>query len=173
MRQDKIPLSDRIRKDESFKRYRRILDKIIEFDIVSLNREAKNLHSGRDTRNLIKSSINPKGVSDANLKDISYRSRMVEIRVNITEKRDLLKTTIDIVRRHLTYEYSAFCDVKSVAGRKIFFDRYFRSGLELLSRMDTTIDMLDHFIKDIDQTGFGLKNAVAILQMIYRPETKV
>ena len=107
------------------------------------------------------------------MKDISYRSRMVEIRVNITERRDRLHTTIDVVRRHITVEYGSYSEVRSIAGKRQFFDRFFREGLELISRMDTIIDMLDHFIKDIDQAGYGLKNAVAILQMIYRPENKV
>jgi hypothetical protein len=165
--------TDRIKNNAAYQKYLKVLEKVESMDLASVVREAKSLHAGRTSRTLHTSDIGPKMLTEALFKDLSYRARMVELRVNVSDKRDRLHTTVDVVRRYLMHRYGEKLGLKSQVSRRQFFDTLFREGIETMARMQSISEMLDMFIKDIDQAGYALKNAVALLQLVYKPETKI
>lgn len=163
----------RIRKNKAYRKYLLFLDRVERLDVRSLMSEAKGLHAGRTSRTLYTASINPKSLSEAVLKDVAFRSRLVELRVQLADVRDRLSSFIKAVSKYLNHRYGDKLGLRSQASRKIYFDTILREGVGKLDDLDSALSILDFYIKDIDQTGFGLKNAVAVLQLIYKPENRV
>ena len=171
---DSVSIADTIRSSTPFKKYESILDLILkQFDAHALFEEAKALHAGRKSRNLKVKNIAPMTLAEANLQDVSHRARLVEVRVSITEHASSLATAIKAAKRATLIRYSPDIDVSGVTAKRLYVERFFKEGEAYLAEMNMIMDSLDHFIKDIDQAGYAMKNTVALLNMVYRPENKI
>lgn len=163
-----------IRESKVFKRYQRILRDIVSsLDIGKIKAETRMMHAGRKSRSLNIKKLNPKDLVEANLTDVSCRSRFVEIRVSLTDSVESLKKTVKAVKRHIFVEYSDNIPYKTRADKLMYFDRFFREAEDLLSELDHLVESLDFYVKDIDQAGFALKNAANMLEMIYTRERSI
>ena len=158
-----------VRASSSFKTYQKILQTAqgsIELD--ALRSEALGLHTSRTSRQLYGAKqYSGRSVMEALLKDLSFRARLVEIRVKVSISISNLEEAIKAMRRYVSTEYADDLREFSTSDqRKSFVDRILKSGLEYLGEGQTLIDMLDMLIKDIDQASFQLRNAVEILKLL-------
>lgn len=167
-------LKEKILGAKVFKKYRRILATIeSQFDPIRIDTEIKTMHAGRLVRNLDPKKMDPRTLIEANIREISYRSRFVEIRVSLTSHKTNLEKTISAVRKFLISEYGAESGIKTISERRQYFDRYFRAGISVIGEIDYLLDMLDRFVQDIDQSGFALKRLQGLLEMIYTREKSI
>jgi len=136
-----------------------------------VQREATTLHVGRPSRTLFKRQLTVAHLWDAQAKDIEARSRLVELRVSLTTHREVLSRCVKVVRTDVSTQYaSALRKFGSTSSdRSAIVDRLVRKPLELVDSIDSTLEVLDTLIKDIDQTAFGLRNAADLLKITLGP----
>lgn len=167
-------LSEAVKGTPQYKQYRRILKTVMEsVDLAALEKEAKTLHQSRPSRHLTPKQISPRVLTEAHMRDIANRARLVEIRVSLAEHQAQLELCVRTVRGFLTIEFGDASPATNRDDRRAYFDRYFRNGIAFLDEVNRIIAMLDLFIKDLDQCGFSMRNLVTLLQMIYTPERSV
>jgi hypothetical protein len=156
-------------KDDTYKKYLKIVKTIRDkIDLEDLDDEMTRLHSGRISRTLYGTTPGGDKIMKAALQDSSVRSRLAEIRVRVTKQADLLDITLKATRIHLANSFrDEVDDLRTKGERGAFFDGHLQKGVSLLARMNSFTSRVDTIVKDIDQTGFSLKHAVDILELIY------
>lgn len=134
---------------------------------TSLN-EALNLHMARTSRSLTGNDrYSPKKLIDSTLKDLSTRSRLVEVRVTNDRNLSHLREAMDALRRYVSTEYAEeLKDFATVGDRKSFIDRVLKSANELLAEGDSVLATIDHLVKDIDQSGHSMRHVVDCLKLL-------
>lgn len=162
-------LLGQIRKDANFKKFRLVFERTQErVDLQAGLQEALTLHAGRSSRKLYgKDQFSLKALVDASLKDLSFRSRMVEIRVQSSTQLSILREAVRSIRKYLSTEYADdLREFSTAEQRKNFVDRTIKSALAFLEEGDSLIDTLDHLIGDIDKASFHLRNMMECLKLL-------
>lgn len=158
-----------IRNDDKYTKFKRIVRVAgTRLNLTKDREEALALHTSRTSRTLHGSKrYSPKDLIDATLTDGRTRSRLVEIRVKASNHIELLEEACDAMRHHLFTEYheelKAFSTVDQ---RSALVKRVQRVALDLIAEGRTLLDMLDQIIKDIDQNGHSLRNAMELLKLL-------
>ena len=162
-------LLSEIRSGAQYKKYQKILEAAqTGLDLDVLRAEALGSHSARTSRQLYGSKqYSPKALVDAVYKDLAFRSRMVEIRVKVSVALSNLDEASKAMRRYISTEYSDdLLDFSTADQRRSFVDRVLKVGLAYLAEGQALLDMMDSLIKDCDQAGFSLRNAVETLKLL-------
>ncbi len=162
-----------IREQQQYKKFKAIVSVARDRLKIEADRsEALSLHAGRTSRKLFgEKQYSPKSILDASMVDLSYRARLVEMRVQCSLTISTLDAGVDAIKRYITTEFSDDLEAyKTVGQRKDFVDRIVASALDLVSEGEGLIAMLDTLIKDIDAASFQLRNAMEILKLL--SETK-
>lgn len=163
---------DKIREDEEYIKFKGILKNIkATINHERLLNEAKILHRDRPSRNMHKIKLEPTGIYKAVSMDMSNRARLVELRASLYRDLMVLKAALDAMRNHLSAKYrNSIGEYTSTAPeRKAFVERILVKGLEEASVMESTMDQLDSYIKDIDQAAFGMQKIVEVLKLLMSP----
>lgn len=158
-----------IKADANYEKFKRIVERIRKrVNIEAATTEALALHAGRTSRSIAgENRYNPMFIIDANLKDLSSRARLVEIRVRNDLQMSNLREAIDAVRRHISTEYADdLRDFSTADQRKSFVDRVIKNAKEFLAEGEALVDMIDVLIKDIDQAGYSIKNSIECLKLL-------
>lgn len=160
---------DDLKEDAKFKQYKRIVKEIERsVDIEKLTTEINRLHSGRKSRNLHGKSPTGDSLMEASLQDSSNRSRMAEIRVEAFRQQSMLEEAIAAVKRHLMNEYrESFSGLRTKGERLGYVEQFLTRGLRLNANLENFMERVDFLIKDIDQTGFSLRNSINVLEIVY------
>ncbi len=160
---------DEIRENEYYKRYKKIYKRLSEdIDLEKIDKELTTLHSGRMSRSLFGSSPGPDKIIEANLQDSSYRSRLVELRVELSKSITLMDTTIDTLKLKLSTEYSDnLAGLKTKGERLSFVESFLVSGITFIEKMNGCAERIELVVKDIDQTAYTYKNAIQVLELVY------
>lgn len=162
--------------DPKFKKFLRIVDNVkAKLNIEADKKEALMLLASRTSRSLHgKKAFSPTAIIDASLKDLSTRSRLVEIRVQATVHVSLLNEAIDAAKRHMSTEYyELLSEYKTVEQRRAMLDRAVKSALEIAIDAKSLVEMLDTIIKDIDSAGYALKSATECLKLMSETHGRV
>jgi Fe-S cluster assembly scaffold protein SufB len=159
----------KLKEDKIFKQYRNLVSHIAEsVNTDDIEAEAKRLHSGRKSRALTGTSPGPNALTDASLQDSANRSRLTQIRVDLTKQEALLSEAIDAIRTHVSITYrNDLPEIGTKGERLAYVNQFLRKGVNLRVKLSVLMSIIDLYIKDIDQTGFALKNAVHILELVY------
>lgn len=167
-RPEPLPLGKRIRADPSYQKYRNVMEMLPQrFNLEHALTEAKSLYAQREVPRL-PSVANADKVYSAQTKDMVLRARLTKIQMDLLEERSHLDTTLKAIRGHLRTTYAVEIEERAgklVEERKAFVDRFLRVGIELHDRMETVHKIIDGFIKDIDQSGFGFTKLVDIIKL--------
>lgn len=168
-------LKDKVKQDEVYLRYRNILKTVrTAVSIESVLKEGKFLHKSRKSRVLFEARVSPQKLQDALLNDMSNRSRLTELKVLLMNQQELLSTTITIGKKHVRSQYADLVQRygSTKEAQLLVVDRIFASGNEVLAEIDNAVDILDLYIKDIDNAGYALRNVTETLRMVLdRKET--
>lgn len=165
-----------IREDGQYKKFREIVRNTREKLKVDQDRnEALALHAARLSRQMYgKKQYSPQALLESSLQDSSYRSRMVEIRVQANLHTSLLDDAIDVIKRYITTEfYDELSGYKTVDQRKSMIDRIVASALELKSEGEALVELLDTLVRDIDQTSFQLERMIKALELLSHSKGKL
>jgi len=164
-----MSLVKQIKTDPNYVKFTKIVENVRKrVDIEGSLNEALGLHASRTSRNITgEKRYSPKTLIDANLKDLSYRARMVEIRVKNDIQLSVLREAISAMRRHISTEYSdELRDFSTAEQRKSFVDRVIKSANEFIAEGEALLGTLDTLIKDIDQGGFAVRNIIECLKLL-------
>jgi len=174
MRHDRTELEEEIIACKPYKRYKRILQGIKDqFDPEALREEMRGLFQARLTRDIRPKKVDPKVLLDANAVDVSYRSKLVDMRVNLAEYRKTITDASSAVRKWILSEYTDIAGVKTSEQRKNYVDRFFRGSNRLTADIDNLMEQLEWYIKDIDSAGFRMKDMKDLVEMIYTRERSI
>ena len=158
-----------IRGDGEYVKFKTIFERTRErVDLEKDLTEVLNLHAGRTSRKLYgDKQYSVKALIDASLKDMSYRSRMVEIRVRASVQISILQEAIGALRKYLSTEYADdLREFGTVAERKSFVDRVLKTPLAYIEEANSLLDTIDIILKDLDQASFGLRNMLECLKLL-------
>lgn len=160
---------EEIRADPTYKKFKIIFARTQEK--VNLERdiqEVLSLHAARTSRKLYGSKqYSVKSLIDANLKDLSFRSRMVELRVKASINLSLLKEAVASMKKYLSTEYADdLSEFSTAEQRRNFVDRVLKQPLAFLSEGEASLDTIDVLVKDLDQASFGLRNMMECLKLL-------
>jgi hypothetical protein len=160
---------DALKEDAKFKQYRRIVKEIERsVDIEKLTTEVNRLHAGRKSRNLHGRAPSGESLQEASLQDSSNRSRMAEIRVETFRQQSMLEEALAAIKRHVMNEYrDAFSGLRTKGERLAYVEQYLNRGISLNAKLENFMERIDFLIRDIDQTGFALRNAINVLEIVY------
>lgn len=159
-----------IRQDDEYIKLKKVAREEREKMKVSDNwDEAMTLLSTRPSRNIhAKKQFSPKAVMEAMSFDMSARSRLTEMRTRAKLHADTLEDACDAMGHHIRTSYGE--ELKkhctTVDARKSFVAKVNQPMLELLSELDSLIDMLDQVITDIDKTSFHLSKMAELIMFI-------
>lgn len=165
-----------IREQQQYKKFKKVVSVARERLKIDTDRtEALSLHAGRTSRKLFgEKQYSAKSVMEASLIDLSYRSRLVEIRVQCSLTVATLDAGLDAIRRYINTEFTDDLEAyKTVGQRKDFVDRIVASALDLVNEGKSLMDMLDFLIKDIDTASFQLRNTMEILKMLSEAKGRI
>lgn len=158
-----------IRAGAQYEKFNRILETAkgrSNFE-VSL-KEALSLHAARDSRALTGNDrYSPKKLVDAVMKDLSTRSRLVEIRVRNDRAMSHVREATEAVRRYIITEYADDLREFGTANeRQSYVDRVLKAANTYMSEGSAVLDTIDTLIKDIDQSSHSLRHAVDCLKLL-------
>ena len=159
----------KLKRDETYLRYRSILRTVQEtMNLEKIGKEASYLHRNRKSRGLYELRVSPIKLQNALLQDMSNRSRLTELKALLLNQQELIKEAISLGKRHVRTTYA---DIISQFGttkeaQNLVVDKVFSRGISTLSQIDSSIDILDLYIKDIDSCGYALKNTIETLKML-------
>lgn len=157
-----------LKEDETFLRFIRVRNTAISsINVRNLLQEAEYLHASRKSRKLSSAKLSPNTVHEAVINDSSNRSRLVELRSMIMKAQELLVTAMSAARRYVRVKYSEeFKDAaKTQAERNALLDKLFTKAITFKDELEYALDVLDLYIKDIDQTAHALHKVVELLKL--------
>jgi hypothetical protein len=131
--------------------------------------EAMTILANRPSRNIhAKKQFSPKAIMEAMSCDMSGRSRLTEMRTRAKLHADVLVNACDAMGHHIRTVYGE--ELKrhctTVDARKSFIAKLNQPMLDILSEIDSLIDMLDQVITDIDKTSFHLSKMAELIMFI-------
>jgi hypothetical protein len=166
---DLIALMRSVKKDKKYTRFARIIQLVSDrLNIEKDRQEAMALHASRTSRALHGGKrYSPRALIDANLKDLSTRARLVEMRVKASYQVEVLEDACEAMRHHLVTEYNQeLRSYSTEAQRGAFIKRVQRQALELMAESKSLLDMFDQIIKDIDQASYALRATLDSLKLL-------
>lgn len=158
-----------LREDSQFKKFRKIVANIeAKIDVEPLLNEAKALHASRTSRKLHdKKQFHARALIDASLRDLSIRSRLVEMRIRVTIQTARLQEAMNAIKHYITTEfYAELGEYKTVDQKRALIDRATAKAQDLMSEGENVTAVFDVLIKDIDQANFSLKLFVESLKLL-------
>ena len=158
-----------IRQDPNYRKFMRIVENVRgKVDLEANRKEALGLHASRVSRSLYGSKkYSPTALLDAAMQDLSFRSRMVELRVKLDAHIATLEEAVEAMRRHISTEYSEeLRDFSTADQRKSFVNRVIKESNKFLVEGQALIGSLDFLIKDLDQSGHSMRHAVDCLKVL-------
>lgn len=157
-----------LKEDAQYKKFRNIVATLrLSINTEKDMTEALSLHSSRTSRGLYAKPKGPRILLEASLMDMSFRSRLTEIRIQLSSHTAILEEAIKAIKRYLNTEFSDELNMYSnVEQKKNMIERIIASALDLQASCESTIATIDDLIKDIDNAGFHLRNAVEILKLL-------
>lgn len=133
-----------------------------------LIREARDLHAARPVRTMFSKTVSPSVMQKAVLEDLSNRSRLVEMKVTLLSRLELVSLSVSLVKNTLQTQFSEqLKELGSTAvDRKAIVDRLVQKGTEAVTALESAIQILDEYIKDLDQASFALGRAVKVMEIL-------
>lgn len=170
-----MKLKEKLKEDDRFRRYKRIVKGMKEgIDIEKMDSEIMRLHTGRLSRQMYGKNPSVDTLLKASLQESSVRSRMAEIRVELSKNLSLLEKAVKEVRKYLMSEYREYVTNFRTKGERIdFFDSQLNSGISMISQIEGLVSRIDFLIKDIDQTSYSLTRTRECLELLYAHKSSV
>jgi hypothetical protein len=158
-----------VRQDPQYETFARILEQTKKrVNIEGSVEEALSLHASRTSRALNGNDrYSPKKLIDASFKDLSVRSRLVEIRVKNDKQMSHLREAMKALRRYISTEYADdLREFSNAEQRNAFIDRVMKAANTFLAEGDACQDTIDHLVKDLDQAGHNMRHAIDCLKIL-------
>ena len=170
-------LRNKIKEDEKYKKFKNaFLKEYKKIDLEVDKDQLINLQSTRLSRTLYgkKEMYSANSLMEASLQDLAARSRMVEIRVQLSRRLALLEALISSISKHIYSNYLVIePSLKTEAQKNNFITDFLAVYKEYVKKGTPIVEMADAFIKDIDQAGFSLRNMMDCLKLLSETKGKI
>lgn len=130
--------------------------------------EAMTLMRTRISRTLMGKRPSAEKLQDCSMQEMSFRSRLTELRAQLFVHNDILTRALAGTRSHIISSYAGpMRSIHSNEGeRKAFLSKVLNKGLELQSEIESAAATIDMFITDIDKGGYNLRNSIDLLKIL-------
>lgn len=165
-----------LRKDARRKKFKTILEVAQKkLDPDRDRKEALALHASRSSRSMYGAKqYSAKAVWDASAKDLGYRARMVEIRVQCDIQKSYVDEAVKAFKGYILTEYrDELSGFKTQAQKSAVLNRIVAPAVRFLAEIDALVALLDNLIKDIDQANFHLSRMTDVLKLLDSSKGKV
>jgi hypothetical protein len=162
-------LKDSLRESSEYQTFTRIVKTVRATLIIDkILKEAEFLHQNRKSRSLHARKLSALDLQEAILNDMANRSRLTELRSLLSRQYELLGTAIETIKRHIRFHHRDDVDelAPKVGDKTALIDMILQSPLKTKSEIAGASEVLDIYIKDIDQAGYALRNSVDLLKLI-------
>lgn len=165
-----------IREDEEYQKFRKVIR--LELERLKLEQDQKevlSLHASRLSRGIYdKRQYSAQMLIDASMMDLSFRSRIVEIRVKASLHISIMEAAIGSIRKYLYSKYvqssSSFSTENS---RQSYIDTILKSYIKEVEKAKAFLQLCDTLVKDIDQATFNLRNMLECLKLLSETKGKI
>lgn len=132
-------------------------------------REAEHLHMERKSRQLVKVTMAPTPLYTAAMQDLSTRARLIELKTGIMRMTGVINAAVKSVKVHISTKYSEELreNASTVSERNRIVERVVSDAIQCSADMASVIEVLDVYIKDLDQAGYGLRLAGDLLELAH------
>ena len=139
-----------------------------KLDLEKIEREADLSHANRTSRRLYKIALEPTSLAQAAMQDMANRARLSELKARIYVQRCALMSAQEQCTAHLSTRHRAFLQKNgsTVADRKMVVVRILKPLVQAIAEMDSTLELLEIYIKDIDAAAWALRNATEMLKLL-------
>lgn len=158
-----------VHKDKQYATFKAIVAKVQQsVDLDAIVQECTVLHNSRISTKIKdnKGQFRPELLIDANAIDLSNRSRMTYLASDLQLKLSKLDSAIEAFENYVITNYSQAFQLNSVDARKRFARSCMKNQVKYYTQGKATLDFVNALIKDIDQTGFNLRNMVDLLKIL-------
>lgn len=159
----------KVKKDERYKTFKKIVEQVQgRVDFETARNEAVSLHSGLIVRTLYgKKQFSPKTIIESVAQVQANRSRLVELRSKSQIHLSYLDEAAEAFKRYLMTQYADdLAGFRTKDQRDALLDRIMAKAQEILAEGKGFNNLLDGYIKDLDQAGYTHKALVDLLQML-------
>lgn len=170
-----LTVKDKLKRDDSWKRFKRIVATSWDETFDKYMDEIQNMHKARPIRLIGVNNAHPSGkkLAKAQMVDQAYRSRCIEISMNILRNRNNLEQAINAIKKHVESRYHkdmAQFGIRGVTERKRFVDSLVSFATKKLGDINSIVQMSDLVVGDIDQGTWAIKHTVDALQIATKRE---
>ncbi len=161
-----------LKKDPAFLKFKEVAEyckTVAEFD--NLVKEMENMHQARKSRALYLGKPKLKTLMDASLQGTAFRSRCVEIMINVMKAQRTMEAAIDRIEAHIMASYKDELGVKSQADRKTVIKALLQKEYYRLADYNRIIEMAQALIHDLDQWMWTAKHTLDALNILYTRES--
>lgn len=144
-------------------------------NLERVEEEARVLHNSRTSRKLFKIALEPSSLAEAAMRDMSNRARLSELKTRVYIQKRAIEHAHEQCVAHIGTKYSDFIrsQATNAADRKMIYARILKPLIQQISEMESTLEVLEIYIKDIDQAAWGLRNATEMLKLLMDNRGKV
>lgn len=163
-----------LKNDSEYQKFKLIVNKcdlLADFD--NLTKEMEIMHKARKSRDLATKSPNVDKVLKAAAQASAYRSRIVEIMVNVQKAQRTLSSAIERMEAYILTKYRANIVGRSIADRKLEIKSILNTSHKKLDDFDRIVDMCKEFVQDIESFIWVAKLHIQGLELIYMRENIV
>lgn len=169
-------LLDSIRNDDEYKKFKRIIK--LELDRLNIEQDQKevlSLHSSRLSRSIYdKRQYSAQVLIDASMMDLSFRSRIVEIRVKASLHVSIMQAAISSIKKYIYSKYvQNSAQFSTEASRQAYIDTVLKNYVKAVDAVESFLQLCDTIVKDIDQAGFNLRNMLECLKLLSETKGKI
>ena len=142
------------------------VDAAIDFEKIA--EEARVLQSSRTSRKLYKVALEPTSLADAAMRDMSARSRLAELKATVSVHSMAIATALEKAGDHVSVRYANEINLHATNApdRKRLVNKILSPLVDKLAEIASTMEVLETFLKDIDQSSYQLRNATELMKLI-------
>ena len=158
-----------VREDAVIKRAFQIKEAADEaLNLERIEQEAALLHTARTSRKLYKIALEPSSLAEAAMRDMSNRARLSELKTRVYVQRSAIENAYEQCSAHVATKYSTLIRkyATNAADRKLVLNKILRPLVSATAEMDSTLNLLEIYIKDIDAAAWALRNATEMLKLL-------
>ena len=157
-----------LKEDPAYRKFKQVTkycESVAEFD--TLVKEMESMHAARKSRILYLKTPKVKKIIEASTQGSSFRSRYVEIMLNVMRAQRTLEAALKQIESHIMVNYSDQMGFRSQADRKSLVAALLEKYHYKLADYNRIIEMAQTSISDVDQAAWALKHTLDAMQILY------
>ncbi len=161
-----------MREDPAYRKFKEVTsycESVAEFD--TLVKEMESMHAARKSRVLYLKTPKIKKLIEAATQGSAFRSRYVEIMLNVMKAQRTLEAALKQIESHMMVNYSEQMGFKAQADRRTLVQSIMKKQHYKLADYNRIIEMAQASIADLDQAAWSIKHTMDAMQILYQRES--